>query len=133
VSTKTTMPPSRPFARGNPGIFVVLTALAGLTALGAAGCETTFTPGPLTASWQVGGAWYYTEPPYDISSYPRVWYGDRWVYLVDGVWYAPTTQGWVILRDEPRELGRYRQYYEPDQRRRYEPSPPRERRRYRTY
>jgi hypothetical protein len=132
VSRKITTPPSRSFAPGKSGTFLVLTLLAGLSALVAAGCETTFTPGPLTASWQVGGTWY-AEPPYEITSYPHVWYGDRWLYLVDGVWYAPTAEGWIILRDEPRELGRYRRYYEPDSPRRYAPSPPRERGRYRSY
>ena len=132
MSSKTTTPPSRPFARKNKGILVMLTALAGLSALGAAGCEATFTPGPLTASWEVGATWY-AEPPDDITRYPRVWYDGRWVYLVDGVWYTPTPRGWLILREEPRELGRYREYYEPGPPRRYEPTPPRERRRYRTY
>ena len=42
-------------------------------------------------------------------------------------------RGWVVLRDEPQELGRYRCYYEPAPQRRYAPEPPRERGRYRTY
>ena len=112
MSTKTTMPRSGLFARGNPGIFTLMTALAGLSGLIAAGCEV--------------------EPPHDVTNYPHVWYDGRWVYLVDGTWYAPTIQGWIVLRDEPRELGRYRTYYEPT-RRRYQPSLPRERGRYRTY
>jgi hypothetical protein len=132
VSTKTTMPRSGLFARGNPRSRVAFTALAGLVALAAAGCEATFTPGPLTATWDTGAVWY-VEPPLDASQYPHVWYGDRWVYLIDGSWYAPTAQGWIILREEPRELGRYRSYYEPGPTRRYAPSPPRERGRYRTY
>ncbi len=131
MSTKTITPRSGLFARGNPGILVARTALAGLVALAAAGCEATFTPGPLTASWDTE-AEAYVEPPRDINVYPHVWYDGRWVYLVQGAWYAPTTQGWVILREEPRELGRYRTYYEPGQRR-YQPSLPRERGRYRTY
>ena len=131
MSTKTTMPRSGLFARGNPGIFTLMTALAGLSGLIAAGCEATFTPGPLTASWDVAAA-AYVEPPHDVTNYPHVWYDGRWVYLVDGTWYAPTIQGWIVLREEPRELGRYRTYYEPN-RRRYQPSLPRERGRYRTY
>lgn len=109
----------------------MLTALAGLTALGAAGCEATFTPAPLTASWEVGATW--VEPPDDITQYPHVWYEGRWIYLVDGFWYMPTPRGWVVLREEPRELGRYREYYESGPQRRYERTPPRERGRYRTY
>ena len=131
MSSRNTTPLSRPFARANKGIFVVLTALAGLMALGAAGCEATFTPGPLTASWEVGATW--VEPPDDITQYPHVWYEGRWIYLVDGFWYAPTPRGWVVLREEPRELGRYREYYESGPRRRYERTPPSERGRYRTY
>jgi hypothetical protein len=113
-------------------MIVTMTALAGLTALATAGCEATFSPGPLTATWDTGGYWS-VEAPDDVYAYPHVWYEDRWVYLVNGAWYAPTSQGWVILRDEPRELGRYRSYYEPGPVRRYTPSPPRERGRFRTY
>ena len=132
MSTKTTTPRSGLFARGNPGIFAARVALAGLAALAAAGCEATFTPRPITATWDTGAVWY-VEAPANVSRYPRVWYGDHWVYLVDGAWYAPTARGWTILREEPRELGRYRTQYEPGPWRRYEPSPPRERGRYRTY
>lgn len=132
MSSKTTTAPSRPVARRTSGIFAALTALTGLTALGATGCEATFSPGPLATSWEVGATWAVV-PPDDIGRYPHIWYEDRWVYLVDGRWYAPTPRGWVILRDEPRELGRYREYYEPGPPRRYEPTPPRERGRYRTY
>ena len=132
MSSRNITPLSRPFARGNKGIFAVLTALAGLMALGAAGCEATFRPGPLTASWEVGGAWV-AEPPDDITRYPHVWYEGRWVYLVDGFWYAPTARGWIVLREEPRELGRYREYYESGPQRRRERTPPQERDRYRTY
>jgi hypothetical protein len=133
VSTKTTTPRSGLLARRKPATLVAMTALAGLSALAALGCEATFTPGPLTATWDTGAAYVYVEPPYDVTSYPRVWYGDRWVYLVDGAWYAPTVQGWTVLRQEPRELGRFRTYYEPERPRRYQPSLPRERGRYRSY
>jgi hypothetical protein len=133
VPTKTTTPRSGLFARGNAWISTALTALSGVAALTAlTACEATFTPGPLTATWDVGAEWY-VEPPPDISVYPHVWYDGRWVYLVQGSWYAPTAQGWIILRDEPRELGRYRTYYEPGPPRRYQPSLPRERGRFRTY
>jgi hypothetical protein len=132
VSTKTTTPGSGLFARGIPGIFTALTGLIALSALVLAGCEATFTPGPLTATWDVG-ADVYVEPPADVTVYPHVWYDGRWVYLVQGSWYAPTAQGWIILRDEPRELGRFRTYYEPRQPRRYQPSLPQERGRFRTY
>jgi hypothetical protein len=133
VSSKTTTPPSRPFARGKRGILVALTTLAGLSALGAAGCEATFTPGPLATSWEVGATWAAEDVPNDITSYPHVWYEGRWIYLVDGIWYAPTRHGWIVLREETPDLSRYRRYYEPDSSPRYAPTAPRERGRYRTY
>jgi hypothetical protein len=132
VSSKTTTLRSSPVARGKQGIFVALTSLAGLLALSATGCEATFTPGPVSATFGAASVWT-VEPPDNIAVYPHVWYEGRWIYLVDGAWYAPTPQGWIILRDEPPDLGRYRRYYEPEQPRRYAPTAPTERRRYRTY
>lgn len=132
MSTMTTMPRSGLLARGKPRTWIARAVLTALSALATAGCEATFTPGPLTATWDEGAVWY-VEPPTDVSAYPHVWYGDRWVYLIDGTWYAPTPRGWTILREEPRELGRYRSYYEPGPIQRYAPTLPRERRRYRTY
>jgi len=132
VSTKTITPRSRPIARGKRGIFVALTSLVGLSTLGTAGCEATFTPGPVSAALGASSTWV-VQPPHNLSSYPHVWYDGRWIYLVDGAWYAPSTEGWIILRDEPTELGRYRRYYEPGPPRRYAPTAPTEERRYRTY
>jgi hypothetical protein len=132
VSRKTTMPPSRPFTRGKRGIVVALTSLVSFSALGAAGCEATFSPGPASTSWEIGAIWA-TDVPEDITLYPHVWYQGRWIYLVDGLWYAPTSRGWIVLREEPPDLSRYRRYYEPDASRRYAPTAPRERGRYRTY
>lgn len=129
MSRKTTMPPSRSFARSSRGILVALASLAGLSVLG---CEATLTPGPVAASWGAGAS-AYVEPPPDITTRPHLWYEDRWVYLVDGSWYAPTPRGWIILHDEPRELGRYRRYYQPGPEQPYAPTPPRERGRYRTH
>ena len=131
MSTKTITPRSSPVARGKRGILVALTSLVGLSALGTAGCEATFTPG-VAATWGTTSTWA-VAPPDNIASYPHAWYEGRWIYLVDGAWYAPTAEGWVILRDEPTELGRYRRYYEPGPPRRYAPSAPREHGRYRTY
>lgn len=57
--------------------------------------------------------------PHAIHTYPRVWYHGTYVYLVNGVWYAPRGNGWVRYYDEPYELRRHRRYYGP------RPIPPR--------
>jgi hypothetical protein len=116
---------NREFRRGLAPLVVVF-------ALGAAGCEATFTPGQATTAFSVATA-SVPQVPYDIATYPHVWYEGTWIYLVDGSWYAPTLNGWVVLREEPRELGRYRRYYEPAPSRRRAPTVPEERGRYRTY
>jgi hypothetical protein len=51
-----------------------------------------------------------TVPP-DIYGYPHVWYDGGYAYLADGRWYYPTRGRWVVLRQEPPELYRYRSYY----------------------
>ena len=104
MSTRTTMPRSGLPARANPRTDIAFTALVALVA---AGCEATFTPGPLTATWDIGAVGH-VEPPTDVSTYPHGGYSDRGLSLIDGSGYAPTRQGWTILREEPRELGRCR-------------------------
>jgi hypothetical protein len=50
--------------------------------------------------------------PTDIYTYPRVYYRGSYAYFVDGRWYYPMPRrGWVIMREEPRELARYRSTY----------------------
>ena len=66
MSRRTITPPSRPFARGKRGILVALTSLAGLSALGAAGCEATFSSSPATA-WEADGAWVTEDVPSNIT------------------------------------------------------------------
>lgn len=82
----------------------------GALTIGTAGCEATFRP-------VSPGGWAYAEDdvlirasvvPPDIWSYPRVFYGGTYVYLVDGVWYYPTSSGWMVFRREPLELSRER-------------------------
>lgn len=51
-----------------------------------------------------------TAPAY-VYDYPRVAYRGRYAYLVHDRWYYPTNRGWVVFREEPRELRRYRVYY----------------------
>jgi hypothetical protein len=89
-------------------IYATLRPLAAAAALlGASGCEATFTPAPVqvAASAPVVQA---VVVPDDIYSAPRVYYGDTWLYLYGGIWYYSTPRGWMVYRDEPRELGRIR-------------------------
>jgi hypothetical protein len=53
---------------------------------------------------------YIDGPPPRYRSYPRQDYRGRPAYLVNGRWYYSSPQdGWVIFRDEPRELRSYRE------------------------
>jgi hypothetical protein len=54
------------------------------------------------------GAVYATNVPYDIYNYPHVDYNGAPAYLVGDTWYYQRPHGWVILRDEPPALYRYR-------------------------
>lgn len=49
--------------------------------------------------------------PVEIAAYPRVYFRGTYAYLVDGRWFYPTNQGWVIFEEEPTELQQYRQTY----------------------
>jgi hypothetical protein len=49
--------------------------------------------------------------PVELNTYPRVYYRGAYAYLVDGTWYYPTDEGWVIFETEPPELQRYRLTY----------------------
>jgi hypothetical protein len=110
-------------------------AVLGTLVLGAAGCY---------ARAGTGAAVVYSEPIYDepvvvvqtvpaeIESYPRHRYGDSYVYLMDGRWYARSRGRWVVYRAEPRELATVRVSYEAKYGRHYRPrneaaSPPRPR------
>jgi hypothetical protein len=121
---------------GNLGTFAQRGAFSAVTLLGATGCMATVQPEPVTLTYE------YDSPvveasvvPIDIRAYPRVYYSGGYVYLVDGRWYYPTARGWMIYRDEPRELRHYRAQVERSPR--YRPPPtvyayPQERRRERT-
>ena len=88
-------------------IHATLRLLAAAALLGAAGCEATITPVPVEVATTAAVAPAIVVP-YDIYSAPRVYYGDTWLYLYGGVWYYPTPRGWMMYREEPRELGRIR-------------------------
>lgn len=90
-----------------------------LGALLSAGC---------TAS--VGGELIYGHPVYPvevappaITTYPRVYYHGGYAYLVEDRWYYPSSRGWVVFREEPRELHRYRTTLPSDHRARRAPAP----------
>src|SRR5262245_7694194 len=51
-----------------------------------------------------------TQVPPQIYYQPRVYYRGQYAYLVDGRWYYPQSGRWVVFRDEPTELRRYRVY-----------------------
>jgi hypothetical protein len=84
-----------------------IAALAAACALGATACEATITPATGVVA---GGAIVtrVTNVPADIYAYPHVVFGGSYVYLVNGYWYRPTAQGWVVFRREPAELAQAR-------------------------
>ena len=76
---------------------------------GASGCTT---------SAGVSGEVVYGYPavtvetvPVHVHHTPHVVYRGRYAYLYHDRWYYPSSRGWVVFRDEPRELQRYRVYY----------------------
>jgi hypothetical protein len=54
---------------------------------------------------------YATSVPPDMTIYPRVSYAGSYAYLVGNRWYYPSRGNWVVLRQEPPELYRYRTTY----------------------
>jgi hypothetical protein len=84
-----------------------LIALALPLALAATGCTATFatSPAPTVYGYAAMDA---GAVPVDIQAYPRVAWRGSYAYLVDGYWYYPASGGWVVLREEPRVLARYR-------------------------
>ena len=55
-------------------------------------------------------ATYVETVPVDIGYYPRAYYHGHYAYWVDDRWYYPSGRRWVVFREEPRELQRYRVY-----------------------
>jgi hypothetical protein len=52
---------------------------------------------------------YYVDEPRGVYGYPSVNYRGGPAYLVDNRWYYSTPRGWVVFREEPRELRSYRE------------------------
>ena len=78
----------------------------------------------------VGGELVYGHPvypvevaPVEIATYPRVYYHGGYAYLVEDRWYYRGPRGWVVFREEPRELYRYRASLPPEHRARRAPPP----------
>jgi hypothetical protein len=85
----------------------VLRVLAVLTSVAIGGCAITVR--------SEGRAVVHGHPvaraevvPVEIATNPRVYYRGSYAYLVGARWYYPTAQGWVVFREEPTELARYR-------------------------
>jgi hypothetical protein len=79
-------------------------------ALATAGCEATVFPAGSVAFGSPDSDVFVRASvvPRDIWAYPHVLYGESYAYLVDGRWYYPTPDGWMVFRREPIELSRQR-------------------------
>ena len=90
------------------GLAAPLGSLALLAALGTlSGCVARVGP-PAVGGYATV---YADSVPANVYSYPHVWYGGGYAYLVGDQWYYPSSGGWVVLREEPQELYRYRSTY----------------------
>lgn len=90
-----------------------------LSALSSVGCTAT-----------LGGELVYGHPvyvaetvPVELETYPRVYYRGGYAYLAEDRWYYQGPRGWVIFREEPRELYRYRTALPREHRARRAPPP----------
>src|SRR5262245_29001145 len=55
---------------------------------------------------------YAEAPPTAaFAVYPGFYFPGTYAYLIDGAWHYPTPRGWVVFREEPPELYRYRTRY----------------------
>lgn len=83
----------------------------GAALLGSAGCFATID-GEASVEAEVPTVEVHAVPV-EVHTYPRYVYRGETVYLIDGRWYARRGPRWVMYREEPRELGRYRvEHYE---------------------
>ncbi|HRI69676.1 MAG TPA: hypothetical protein PK156_35850 [Polyangium sp.] len=76
-----------------------------IVALGASGCSASLGFRPTVAGYAVAPV---DTVPVAIDGYPHYPYRGRYAYLVDGQWYYPTPDGWVVFLEEPRPLLDYR-------------------------
>ena len=79
--------------------------LAILSFVMATGCAASVRLRPSVLGYSVAPV---NDVPVAIEGYPRYLYHDRYAYLVDGQWYYPTPDGWVVFLEEPAPLAQYR-------------------------
>lgn len=89
-------------------------ALVASTLFGA-GCAGTTTPSAASTPVRSTPVVYdypvtYVQAVPDLTYYPRTFYRGSYAYLVNGRWYYQTHGRWVVFKEEPRELYRYRVY-----------------------
>lgn len=84
---------------GRWGITLVVVLFA------ATGCSASVRMRPTVSGYAVLPV---DQVPVAIGGYPHVLYRDRYAYLVEGQWYYPTSDGWVIFLEEPAPLMQYR-------------------------
>ena len=94
------------------GLIAGLAALFG-GAVALSGCYATAGAEVPSAEVDVGVPVVQADVvPVTIETYPHVYYRGSYAYLVDGRWYYRSrARGWVIMREEPTELARYRATY----------------------
>jgi hypothetical protein len=94
---------------------VAVAGALAMFALFGTGCAGTTTVAA-TTTYPAGTAVVYDYPVTyvetvpDFQYYPRTYYHGSYAYLVNGRWYYQTRGRWVVFREEPRELYRYRVY-----------------------
>lgn len=84
---------------------------AAFMALGTTGCMATVDAQPayvVTSEAPVVASAppvvYVESAPANIETYPREYYGGRYVYLAGGRWYSRSPRGWVVYHREPAPL-----------------------------
>ena len=82
-----------------------LTLVISIVAIGASACSASVGLRPTVAGYAVTPV---GTAPVALDGYPRYLYRGHYAYLVDGQWYYPTPDGWVVFQEEPRPLFEYR-------------------------
>lgn len=70
----------------------------------ASGCSASVRVQPSVAGYAVAPA---SQMPLTMDGYPRYFFRGRYAYLIDGQWYYPTNDGWVVFLDVPAPLFDY--------------------------
>lgn len=81
-------------------------ATAGLLLFVMTGCSASWRMQPTVAGYAVTPV--DDVPIAVMEGYPRTLYQGRYAYLIDGQWYYPTNDGWVVFLDVPMPLAEYR-------------------------